>query len=88
MQDYGYSGKPPTGTDKKGPHIQYQAKTGKPNSLSSHEMNSDNDVDNVHYSKPDQKSYDVYQLGSSSAKGNPWSHNVQGAYLPRKNPSS
>ena len=44
MQGYGgYMGKPPTGTEKKGPHIHYQQKTGKPNSLSSHEMNSDNE---------------------------------------------
>ena len=58
-----YSGKPPIGTDKKGPHIQYQAKTGKPNSMSSHEMNSDNSGDNIPYSKHnDQKSIDSYQL--------------------------
>mmetsp|Transcript_8375 Transcript_8375/g.10241 ORF Transcript_8375/g.10241 Transcript_8375/m.10241 type:complete len:108 (+) Transcript_8375:1791-2114(+) len=30
-----------TSSDKKGPHIQYQVKAGKPNSMSSHEMNSD-----------------------------------------------
>ena len=49
LQGYSYGGKPPIGTDKKGPHIQYQAKTGKPNSLSSHEMNSDNEGEGVHY---------------------------------------
>ena len=62
-----YGGKPPVGSDKKGPHIQYQAKTGKPNSMSSHEMNSDNEADNGmhHYQatasvKPEQKSLDAY----------------------------
>ena len=41
-----YSAKPPSGMEKRGPHIQYQVKTNKPNSMSSHEMNSDNSGDN------------------------------------------
>ena len=32
-------------SEKKGPHIQYQVKTGKPNSMSSHEMDSDRSSD-------------------------------------------
>lgn len=63
LQGYSYMGKPPTGSEKKGPHIQYQQKTGKPNSMSSHEMNSDNDGETgLHYaaSKYDQNSFDAY----------------------------
>ena len=37
-----FAGKPPIASyEKKGPHISYQVKTGKPNSMSSHEMDSD-----------------------------------------------
>ena len=36
------AGKPPIASyERKGPHIQYQVKTGKPSSMSSHEMDSD-----------------------------------------------
>ena len=41
-----YGAKPPSGMEKRGPHIQYQVKTSKPNSMSSHEMNSDNSGEN------------------------------------------
>ena len=89
-----YIGK--TASDKKGPRIQYQVKTGKPNSMSSHEMTSDcsGDLPPMHPNSKVQQSFDAYQLGTAGASsslsqsGKAQHRNAERLGIGRNQPSS